>query len=42
MIEENKILPMTSDFEQIKKIAEDGKEYWSSRDLCNALGIPKY
>ena len=42
MIEENKILPMTSDFEQIKKNAEDRKEYWSSRDLCNALGYSTY
>lgn len=42
MTENNKILPMTSDFEQIKKIAEDGKEYWSSKDLCNALGYSTY
>ena len=42
MTENNKILPMTSDFEQRKKIADDGKEYWSSRDLCNALGYSTY
>ena len=28
---------MHSDFEQIKKLAEDGQEYWTSRELCNAL-----
>ena len=36
------ILPMYSDFEQIKKSTEDGQEYWSSRDLCNALGYSTY
>ena len=38
MIENNNISPMQSDFEQIKKLAEDGQEYWTSRELCKALG----
>jgi hypothetical protein len=42
MIENNNILPMCSDFEQIKKIAENGKEYWTSRELSNALGYSTY
>ena len=33
MIENNNISPMQSDFEQIKKLAEDGQEYWTSRPL---------
>mgnify|MGYP003289429925 FL=1 len=33
---------MHSDFEQIKKLAEDGQEYWTSRELCNALGYSTY
>ena len=32
------ILPMQSDFEQIKKVTEKGKEYWSARELATALG----
>lgn len=31
-----------SDFEQIKKQTEGGKEYWTSRDLCSALGYSTY
>ena len=42
MIEESNISPMYSDFEQIKKLAEDGQEYWTSRELCNALGYSTY
>ena len=42
MIDINNISPIQSDFEQIKKLAEDGQEYWSSRDLCNALGYSTY
>ena len=42
MIENNNILPMCSDFEHIKKIAENGKEYWTSRELSNALGYSTY
>ena len=42
MIESNNILPMCSDFDQIKKLEEDGQEYWTSRELCNALGYSTY
>ena len=42
MIEESNISPMQSDFEQIKKLADDGQEYWTSRELCNALGYSTY
>ena len=42
MIEESNISPMSSDFEQIKRTAEDGQEYWTSRELCNALGYSTY
>ena len=38
MMEENNISPIRSDFEQIKKQNESGSEYWTSRDLCVALG----
>ena len=38
MIDDTNIQPMQPDFEQIKKRAENGKEYWSARDLCTALG----
>ena len=33
---------MSSDFEQIKRTAEDGQEFWTSRELCNALGYSTY
>ena len=42
MIEESNISPLQSDFEQIKKLAEDGQEYWTSRELCIALGYSTY
>ena len=42
MIESNNISLMPSDFEQIKKLAEDGLEYWTSGELCNALGYSTY
>lgn len=32
------IQPMQPDFEQIKKVSEKGKEYWSARELATALG----
>lgn len=38
MIEETNIQPIQPDFEQIMKTAEDGKEYWSARELATALG----
>ncbi len=42
MTESNNISPMYSDFEQIKKSTEYGQEYWTSRDLCTALGYSTY
>ncbi len=42
MMEENNISPIRSDFEQIKKQNESGSEYWTSRDLCVALGYSTY
>ncbi len=42
MTESNNISPMYSDFEQIKRATEDGQEYWTSRDLCIALGYSTY
>lgn len=42
MTAENNISPMRSDFEQIKKRREDGQEYWTSRELCTALGYSTY
>ena len=35
---ENNIFPIQSDFERIKKQNENGSEYWTSRELCTALG----
>ena len=29
-------------FESIKKIDEEGKEYWTARDLCQVLGYSEY
>lgn len=42
MIDENNISPIQSDFEQIKKQDEKGSEYWTSRELCAALGYSTY
>ncbi len=33
---------MLSDFEQIRRTTEDGQEYWTSRELGNALGYSTY
>lgn len=38
MTEETNIQPIQSDFEQIRKTSEDGREYWSARELAAALG----
>lgn len=38
MEKDSNIQPMQSDFEQIKKVTEEGKEYWSARELATALG----
>ena len=38
MMNENNIPPIQSDFERIKKRDAKGLEYWTSRELCTALG----
>lgn len=38
MTDETNIQPIQSDFEQIRKTAESGQEYWSARELATALG----
>jgi hypothetical protein len=38
MTDETNIQPIQSDFEQIRKTAESGQEYWSARQLATALG----
>ena len=38
MTDETNIRPIQSDFEQIRKTAESGREYWSARELATALG----
>ena len=38
MTDEPNIQPIQSDFEQIRKTADDGREYWSARELAPALG----
>ena len=41
-MEENKIPEMKPQLELIKKYSQDGKEYWTSRDLCGAMGYTTY
>ena len=38
MAEDKNIKPLQPDFEQIKKTAENGHDYWNARELCTALG----
>ena len=38
MADETNIQPIQPDFEQIRKTAENGQEYWSARELATALG----
>ena len=42
MSESYNISPMFSDLEQIKRTTEDGQEFWTSRELGNALGYSTY
>lgn len=41
-MEENEIPQMQPPFELIKKQRQDGREYWTSRDLCGAMGYTTY
>ena len=38
MAEAKNIHPMQPNFEQIKKVAKNGKEYWSARELSTTMG----
>ena len=42
MVENDNIPQMTPSFENICRKDENGNEYWSSRDLCNAMGYSAY
>ncbi len=35
-------VPRTSPFESIRRVADDGSEYWSARDLAKILGYAQY
>lgn len=39
---EKNILPMRPEMDNIRKVDENGKEYWDARDLCSALGYSAY
>ena len=41
-MDEKNIPPIQSDFERIKKQDKKGLEYWTSRELCTALGYSTY
>ncbi len=42
MKDTNEIQPLVSDFERIKQVADDGRVFWSARDLASALGYSTY
>lgn len=42
MPKENEILPLQSDFEQIKRTSADGRIFWSARELSSVLGYSTY
>ncbi len=42
MAENNDIPEMCPTFDAIRKTDENNNEYWSSRDLCNAMGYSAY
>lgn len=42
MIDNNNISSLQPDFERIKRQAVDGQEYWTSRELCVAMGYSTY
>ena len=41
-MKEDKIPEMKSQLELLKKQNQEGKEFWTSRDLCGALGYTTY
>ena len=42
MAEKENIPEMRHTFDTIRRTSDDDKEYWSSRDLCNAMGYSAY
>lgn len=42
MAEKNNIPEMRPTFDVIRRLDENANEYWSSRDLCNAMGYSAY
>ena len=41
-MDENNVPDMRPTFEEIRKVDDNGKEYWSSRELCNSMGYSGY
>lgn len=41
-MEENNVPNMRPTFDVIRNVDDKGKEYWSSRELCNAMGYSGY
>ena len=41
-MDENNVPEMRPTFEEIRNVDGNGKEYWSSRELCNAMGYSGY
>lgn len=41
-MEENNVPNMRPTFDEIRKVDDNGKEYWNTRDLCNAMGYSGY
>ena len=41
-MEENNVPEMRPTFDEIRKVDGNGKEYWNSRELCNAMGYSGY
>lgn len=41
-MEENNVPDMRPTFDVIRNVDDKGKEYWSSRELCNAMGYSGY
>ena len=35
-------VPRTSPFESIRRVADDGSEYWSAREVAKILGYTQY
>jgi hypothetical protein len=42
MSEIENIPDMRSSFDNIRRVDENGREYWSSRELCGAMGYSTY